>query len=177
MSENKKSFWSSIPGLVTGLAGLVTGIVGLVTVLIQLDVIGGDDSGGATAVGTSPASSAPAGGGTGGTTPTPETPALTVPAATVEFKPTDPPEKNVTVKNDSRAASLTVAPPRVEGPDRNQFSATLGTCSGPVPAGGTCTLKVTFTPAGPLRTYSATLEVGAPGARADTVDLKATTVL
>ena len=44
-SENKKSFWSSIPGLVTGLAGLLTGVVGLVTVLIQLDVIGGDDGG------------------------------------------------------------------------------------------------------------------------------------
>ena len=40
MSENKKSFWSSIPGLVTGLAGLLTGVVGLVTVLIQLEDLG-----------------------------------------------------------------------------------------------------------------------------------------
>ncbi|HEX2273772.1 MAG TPA: hypothetical protein VHG90_07860 [Acidimicrobiales bacterium] len=41
-----KSFWSSIPGFVTGLAGILTGVVGLITVLIQLDVIGGgsDDS-------------------------------------------------------------------------------------------------------------------------------------
>ena len=51
MSENKKSFFSSIPGLITGLAGLVTGIVGLFTVLIQLDVIGGDDDSGPTGAG------------------------------------------------------------------------------------------------------------------------------
>lgn len=178
MSENKKSFWSSIPGLVTGLAGLLTGVVGLVTVLIQLDVIGGDDSNGAapgvstTVAGNAATSSdgRPAG------TPRTETPAFTLSASTLEFKPTDPREKSVTVRN-TGAVPLTLSPPRVEGPDRTQFSATLGTCSGPVAAGSSCTMSVTFTPAGPLKTYSALLSVSAPGAPADEVDLKATTVL
>ena len=178
MSENKKSFWSSIPGLVTGLAGLLTGVVGLVTVLIQLDVIGGDDSNGAApGVSTTVAGNAatsPDGRPAG--TPRTEAPAFTLSASTLEFKPTEPREKEVTVRN-TGSVPLSLSPPEVEGADRSQFSASLGTCSGSIRVGGVCTLRVTFAPAGPLKTYTATLEVGAVGAPADTVQLKATTVL
>ena len=170
MSENKRSFWSSIPGLVTGLAGLLTGVVGLVTVLIQLDVIGGDKADKpAAGVNTTVAGNA--------ATPTTDGPAFTVAPTTLDFKPTDPRDKDVTVKNVSRSASLKLASPRVDGSDSNQFTTALGSCSSAVPAGGTCTLRVSFKPAGPLRSYSATLEVSAPGASAETIDLKATTIL
>ena len=59
MSENSRSFFSTVPGLVTGLAGVLTAVVGLITVLIQLGVIGGDDSDGSPAVNAEP----PASGG------------------------------------------------------------------------------------------------------------------
>ena len=87
MSESKRSFWSTIPGFVTGLAGLLTAVVGLVTVLIQLDIIGGDDSDqpvGTT--GTTVAGGAPAGGGA---TPTTAALAFTVsPARSSSSRPT-----------------------------------------------------------------------------------------
>ena len=176
MSESKRSFWATIPGFVTGLAGLLTAIVGLVTVLIQLDVIGGDDSDqseGTTA--TTVAGGAQGSGG--GATPTSEAPRFTVSPTTLDFKPADPREKKVTVRNTSETASLTVAPPRVSGQDQGQFSATSGTCGAPLRAGLSCELVVTFAPAGPLRTYSAVLQVTAAGARGEEVRLTASTLL
>ncbi len=178
MSENKRSFWATIPGFVTGLAGLLTAIVGLVTVLIQLDVIGGEDSDDA---GVETTTTTVAGGGSGagggGATATTDAPRFTVSPTTLDFKPADPREKKVTVRNTSESASLTVAPPRVSGQDQGQFSATSGTCGAPLRAGLSCELVVTFAPAGPLRTYSAVLQVTAAGARGEEVRLTASTLL
>jgi hypothetical protein len=176
MSESTRSFWSSIPGLVTGLAGLLTGVVGLVTVLMQLDVIGGDDSKDPSPAVATTVAGSPATDGRPAGTPTTQPPEFALSTTTLEFKPTDPKEKDVTVRN-TGSVPLRLTPPEVEGTDSSQFRATLGTCSGQVGVGGVCTLKVSFTPAGPLKTYTATLEVGAVGAGAETVQLKATTVL
>ncbi len=44
MPTEKKSFWSSLPGMVTGAAGVVGAIVGVISVLIALGVIGGSNS-------------------------------------------------------------------------------------------------------------------------------------
>lgn len=174
MSESKRSFWATIPGFVTGLAGLLTAIVGLVTVLIQLDVIGGDDSNDTVAT---TATTAVGGGGSSGGTPTTETPRFTVSPATLDFKPSDPREKTVTVKNASDTTTLTLSQPQMSGQDRGQFSATAGTCSGPLRPGLSCEVRVTFAPAGPLRTYSAVLQLTAPGARGEEVRVTASTIL
>ena len=173
MSEQKRSFFSTIPGLVTGLAGLLTAIVGLATVLIQLGVIGGDDSSGTS---TDPTTTL-APGAAYAVTPTTEMPRFTVNPATLDFKPADPPEKKVTVRNTSSAATLTVDAPRVVGTDRDRFTARTGTCTGPVRPGTSCELSVTFTASGPLRSYSASLEVTATGARGEEVRLTASTLL
>ena len=45
MSTTTRSFWSTIPGLVTGLAGILTALVGLGALLVSLGVIGDKDSG------------------------------------------------------------------------------------------------------------------------------------
>lgn len=169
MSENKKSFWSTIPGLVTGLAGLLTGIVGIVTVLIQLGVLGGGDSGGP--VGTTGTSVA------GGGMATTETPRFSVSPSTLDFKPADPREKTVTVKNTSDTATVTLTQPQVTGQDRGQFSASAGTCSGPLRPGLSCEVKVTFAPAGALRTYTAVLQLTSAGGRGEEVRLTASTLL
>ncbi len=174
MSGGNRSFWSSIPGLVTGLAGLLTAIVGLITLLVQLDVIGGDSSDSPSTPTTAPAS----GGGTGGGAPAAEVATFTLTPATLEFKPTDPRRKDVTVKNTSKTTALTVPQPQITGTDSRLFSASFGTCTGaPLAAGLSCTLTVTFAQSGPLANYSATLQVAPSGARAEEVQIKAPALL
>jgi hypothetical protein len=48
----KKSFWTTLPGMITATAGLITALAGLIAVLVQAGVLGG--SGSATSV-TTPA--------------------------------------------------------------------------------------------------------------------------
>ena len=174
MSENKRSFWSSVPGLVTGLAGLLTGIVGLVTVLIQLNVIGGDSSSDTPAASVAPttvAGQAPA----GGATPTTATVGrLTAEPSTLKLQPTEK-EKAVTIRN-SGTAMLTVEKPEYTGADKAAFTA-VSDCTTLRP-GASCTVRVQLTPSGPLKTYRASLVLGAkelPGVTE--VPVEASTIL
>lgn len=162
MSENKRSFFSTIPGLVTGLAGLLTGIVGLVTVLMQLNVIGGDGSNGSTAANSGPTTSPAAGGGAGGAAT--EAGTFTVSPSTLTFAVGDSKEKVVKVTNTSDSARLTVQTPDVTGQDADRFTASSGDCSGPLAPNLSCNLRVTFAPSGALRTYEATVQIEAKGA-------------
>jgi hypothetical protein len=157
MSENKKSFWSSIPGVVTGLAGLLTGIVGLVTVLIQLDVIGGKD-------GTTPnaaVSTTVAPGGTAGTTggasgaTTTISGRLTAEPTTLKLA-TGEREKTLRVVN-SASATVTVLKPETNGRDRTAFIVDSGCDNVSLRVGASCTLKIQLSPTGPLKTYEASL--------------------
>ena len=43
MNAEKKSFLTSLPGLLTGVAGVITAVVGLIIALDQVGVIGGSD--------------------------------------------------------------------------------------------------------------------------------------
>lgn len=171
MSEGKRTFFATIPGLVTGLAGLLTGIVGLVTVLIQLGVVGNKDSSdsskGATTTTVVGGTAAPGatGGSGGGATATTEVPRFSVNPTTLDFASTGSRTRTVKVSNDSTSATLTVLVPRLAGNDAAQFSANPGDCTRPVAPGLSCQLQVTFSPTGPLRKYEATLEVTAQGAR------------
>lgn len=170
MSGDRRSFWSSVPGLITGLAGLLTGVVGGITLLVQQGVIGSNTTG-------APATTAPA---------TTATTTLAVPVGTftvtpnaLNIGPTDDRTKTVTVRNTSATASISVQPPVVTGADRALFPAAYDTCtSAPLKPNLSCTLKVTFTPAGALRSYKATLQVEATGAvRGEEVAVTATTLL
>ena len=161
MSEKTKSFFSTIPGLVTGLAGLLTGIVGLVTVLMQLNVIGGDDSKDVATTGTT---IAPAGGGAAGAAATAGSVSFTVSPNPLNFGPTDPKEKVLTVRNTSTTERLAVQAPRVTGKDAARFTVAMGDCASPLAPNLSCTLRVTFAPSGPLATYEATVQVQASGA-------------
>ena len=161
MSENKRSFFATIPGLVTGVAGLLTGIVGLVTVLMQLNVIGGDGSNGSTAGDAGPTTSAVGGGAGGAAT---EGGTFTVSPSTLKFAVGDPKEKVVKVTNTSDSARLTVQTPEVTGEDADRFTASSGDCSGQLAPGLSCNVRVTFAPSGALRTYEATVQIEAKGA-------------
>jgi hypothetical protein len=158
MSENKKSFFSSIPGLITGLAGLLTGIVGLVTVLIQLDVIGGKDADDPAAVTTTVAGQAPAAGGGVTTTVAGR---FRVEPASLRLQAAER-EKSVTVEN-TGPAPITVLAPDFTGADRSAFRADSGCSNVALAPGRTCTVKITLTPTGPLKSYNARLVLEARG--------------
>lgn len=189
MSDSRRSFWSTVPGLVTGLAGLLTGIVGLVTVFIQLGILGGKDSGDKAPAGgnsgavttTVAGAGAPATGlgGVAGATTTTDVPTFTVSPLTLDFKPQDPKVQPVTITNTSASAMLRVPLPDVSGPDGDRFTAKFGTCTDtPLRPRDSCTVNVTFTPSGALRTYTASLQVSPTGLPVGKeVALKASTLL
>jgi hypothetical protein len=183
MTDGKRSFWSSIPGLITGLAGLLTGVVGLITLLVQQGLIGNSGSK-KIATGNTPTTvTTTVAGGTSGTT---AAGTVTVAAGSfaltpkpLDFQPTDPKQKPVNVKN-TGSTVLTGLQASFTGPDADRFSASMGDCVGSLVANLSCTMKVTFTPApgAPLKKYTAKLQVAAPGApRGDEVDITATTLL
>lgn len=177
MSENKQSFWSTIPGLVTGLAGLLTGIVGLVTVLMQLDVIGGNGGGSSsTAVTTTVAPGGTGGNTGGGGANTSISGRLTADPATLKFG-TGEREKTLTVRN-STNAQVTVLKPEYTGTDRSAFSTDSGCTNVVLQSGRSCTLKVTLSPSGTLKTYKANLVLEAKELQQVTeVPVEATTLL
>jgi hypothetical protein len=176
MSENRKSFWSSIPGLVTGLAGLLTGVVGLVTVLIQLDVIGGDNGGTPNAAVTTTVAPGGTAGTTGGAGATTISGRLAVEPTSLKLATTER-EKTLTVRNLSNG-SLTVLKPEYTGTDRSAFSTDAGCTNVVLPAGRSCTLKVTLSPTGPLKTYKANLVLEAKEIpQATEVPVEASTLL
>jgi hypothetical protein len=165
MSEDKKSFWSSIPGLVTGLAGLLTGVVGLVTVLIQLDVIGGKGDSTPNAVvtttvapggtaGTTGGTAGAAGAGAGGTTTT-ISGRLAAEPTPVKLA-TGARETTVTVRN-SATATVTVLKPEYKGRDSAAFSVDSGCTNVALRVGASCTVKVQLSRSEPLKTYEASL--------------------
>jgi len=170
MSEDKRSFWASVPGLITGLAGLLTGIVGLGTLAVQQGILGKDSPRPTTTV---------VGAGSGiGAPPTTEAGAFTLTPLTLDF-PLGSKSQDVTVKNISTTAAITMLPPRVTGDDDARFVAAFGTCNNaPLPPGASCTVKVTFSPAGILRRYNARLQIQATGApRTAEVSLSGTTLV
>jgi hypothetical protein len=159
VSTSKKSFWSSVPGLVTGMAGVLTAAVGLITVLISLGVIGGNGgsgpsppvgtngsgASGSTSSGGSGAGSTSAAGGSTGVTPTTtakasfavDRPAVTL--GTLANK-----AAVVTVTNQGTTA-LAVKAPRLDGPQKDQFTVDASDCTRrAVPSGSSCSIKVTF---------------------------------
>jgi hypothetical protein len=183
VTDGKRSFWSSIPGLITGLAGLLTGVVGLITLLVQQGVIGNSGSKTSSDGSTTTVTTAVTGGtsGTivgGGPTAT-ASGSFTLSPRSLDFPPADPKEKSVTVKN-TGSAVLTGFQTSLSGPDKGLFSVVLGDCSHSLVANLSCTMTVTFTPkpGAALQKYAATLQVTATGAtRGDEVALTASTLL
>jgi hypothetical protein len=155
MTVKERSFWSTIPGLVTGLAGLLTGIVGLLTVAVQLGWIGSDDDDSSKQTDTTaPATagndggpgttvSALLGGGARSATTAPSAGGLTVEPASVTFPAVGSREEVVTVRNATNAA-IALRAPTISGVNANQFTATNVDCGTSLAAGRSCSVKVTF---------------------------------
>lgn len=157
MAGSRKSFFSTIPGFVTGLAGLVSAVVAAVGLAVQQGWIGGDGD-----------SSAPATAGDGGAE-------FSVEPTTVTFRPVGSSRAEVTVRNTGEVG-LRLEEPTVTGDDAERFEVAQGTCDAPVDPGRSCQLEVTFDPA--TGDFTATLVVEAEDApQAREVTLRGSGVL
>jgi hypothetical protein len=165
--SDRKPFWSSVPGVATGVAGIVSAIVGLLGVSVQLGWIGGDNGTDAASSsdGVSVTTASTAFGSTATTART--SPAVTtrpgeyeVEPSSIEFEPLKPREAVVKVKN-TGDVPLTMSAPTVRGSAAANFDADDLTCTestlGP---GLSCEIKVTFTATQPGE-YAAALVVAA----------------
>ena len=162
MSTRSKSFWSTIPGLITGLAGILTALVGLGTLLIQVGVIGGDGDGDVNTTTRPGATAAPrAGDGSSGSDGSGSgRPTFTVAPDDLKLTLGDK-SGEVTVSNTGDTAFTLVA--EITGTSADQFTLRRGTCGAEVPENGSCTMTVEFKG---LVAATAELELTARGAAA-----------
>ncbi len=166
MSTEKRSFWSSLPGMVTGIAGVVGAIVGVISVLIALGVIG-DSKSSPTVTTLSPSDAPGATGGGAGRNPGNASGegSFTVDSRNVNLTLAKS-KGSVTVSN-TGSALLKIDTPQISGPDKAQFTVSATGCSS-LAARKTCSIDVTFT--GALNA-TATMTVTADKADPTTVAL------
>ena len=140
MAENKKSFWMTLPGLISGIAATITGLAVLIPLLLG---VGGKHTNKNTASqNSSPGvtSTSTAGGSTGGTSGPGSTPLPTDSASGSTASPlgitADPSSVNVTGK--AADATVTISNPggtdvtidkvEITGANASAFSITSTTC-------------------------------------------------
>lgn len=183
MGERNRSFWSTVPGLVTGMAGLLTAIVGFLTVSVQLGWIGGGKasndklSSTTTTVASSSStssSSATAGIGTPGVPGSTGSLSIQVEPQVLNFSALAAADKTLTITNRG-SGDVSVLTPIIEGTGAAQFQVDDTDCTrAPLAPRDKCELKVTFTPSGLAGGSSATLDISLSGGdRPTTVALRA----
>ncbi|HEX3539492.1 MAG TPA: hypothetical protein VHT75_03525 [Acidimicrobiales bacterium] len=167
MSAPNKSFFSSLAGVVTGIAGLLTAAVAVFGVAVNQGWLHGSSRSNPLPGSTA----APASGGT----PNGTNPQYAVAPPAVTFQALGGTTTAVRVTN-TGVVPITVTPPQVTGADASHFRADPGDCAAPVDPGRSCQLQVSFNPA--PGTFNATLVVQVSGAvRATEVPLQAHAIL
>ncbi len=171
MSDSSKpGFFSTLPGLLTGMAGILTAGAAVAGLAVQQGWIGGGSdsvsSDTAAETGQRPEDSRAGDTGTsgsGGSSSSASRAAgsFEVSPGNVEFDPIGAKQATVKVRNTGDVA-LSVRPPRVTGEDADRFRATNRSCTGSLDPGRTCELEVAFDPK--AGKYNAVLVVSATGA-------------
>ena len=164
--SSKRGFFSTLPGLLTGVAGVLSAGAAVAGLAVQQGWVGGgsDTSKSDTAAETGQRpGSAGSDGTSGGASSSASRAAgsFEVSPGNVEFDPIGAQEATVKVRN-TGDVSLSVKPPTVTGEDADQFRATNRSCTGSLAPGRTCELEVTFEPK--AGKYNAVLVVAANGA-------------
>jgi hypothetical protein len=171
MSTKTKSIFSGMGGLIGALAGLVTVAVGLFTLGSQL---GWFDSGSGgsksdTGQGTTGGDQKPgtnSGGAQSGSAGASAAPEFSVDPDTIAFRPGQPTEKSVTLKNTGDAPFVPETP-ELEGSDPGEFQVTNVSCAGArVQPGSSCQVKVEFSPS-QIGTYDAKVVIPIAGSSRD----------
>ncbi len=175
MGDSRKSFFSSVPGLITGAAGVLSAVVAAVGLAVQQGWVGGDSdtaqsgASGQAGVGGGRAS------GDGSRASGAVVPRFSVEPTSVSFQPVGSREATVRVRN-TGTVPLNLQSPTITGDDADRFSASEGSCDEPVDPGRSCELEVTFSPK--TGNFAALLVVEADGgAKASEVPLKGNAVL
>ncbi len=171
-----KSFWSTVPGVVTGMAGVISAIVGLLGISVQLGWIGGDGNGNQASssdgVSTTVAATVPGTPTTRSSSPTTTAKGeFAVEPASASFEPLKPKEAVVTVEN-TGDVPLAMRRPTID-PASTAFTVAAEDCSSStLPPGRSCDVTVVFAATQP-GDYTAKLVVAATNApRQVEVDLK-----
>ncbi|MBW3611656.1 MAG: DUF1573 domain-containing protein [Actinobacteria bacterium] len=127
MAAKERSFWSSIPGLLTGLAGVLTGVVGLLGLAFNQGWLGDGPTGGE--------------GASAGA----EVVRISVDPKSLSFEkgPAGADTETVTVTNDG-TEPVTIST-TVTGEDEDTFEAQDGDCTrSQIPSGASCSVEVVF---------------------------------
>ncbi len=160
MAAKQRSFWSSLPGLLTGLAGVLTGVVGLLGFAFSQGWIGegtAEDSG----------------SGTGDEVVRID---VDLPALSFTKAPTQEAVESVAIANEG-TGPITVSA-AVEGEDAEAFTADDSDCGGELPPGRSCSVAVRFDAGPGVSTYGATLVVEAnAGEQSEEVELTGRSIL
>lgn len=158
----KGSFWSSLPGVLTGIAGLATAVVALLTLAASQGWIGG-------------------GGGDGGDGDAGDgdaTPVVEVEPRAIEFQPVPTSREATVAVTNGGTGPFRVDQPQITGPDAGLFDADGSNCTGKeLPAGQTCDVVVTFDPSGPGRSSARLVVSVNDAAQSVQVPIEATAVL
>ena len=175
MSAPNKSFFSSLAGLITGIAGLVTAVVAVFGVAVNQGWLHGSSRSSSAPGSTAAPSGSSSGGATSGGSTSGGSPQYAVAPPAVTFQALGGSTTAVRVSN-TGSVPMTVMPPEVTGADASHFKADPGDCAAPVSPGRSCQLQVSFNPA--PGTYNATLVVQVSGAvRATEIPLQAHAIL
>lgn len=193
MSE-RGSFWSTVPGAVTGAAGVLTALVGLLTVALQLGWIGGGSTGGGTGPSTTLApgasSSIPSettapgsssgkgtGRGTGQGGSSSGAGQFEVQPTSVDFAVVGSRQTTVVVRN-SGDVPLTIKTPTVSGSGAAHFVAGDVSCTKePLQPGRSCEVQVAFAPKSGGAAAAVAVIAASEAPRQIEVQLKGSTLL
>ncbi len=166
MSDGK-SYWSTMPGVVTGIASIVTAIVGLLGISVQAGWIGGDDDKASVSStdGVATTTSPTVRGAT--TTSSPSTATTRVGEFEVEpqsitFEPLKTKEATITVRN-TGDIPLTIRAPDLSGSGEAAFTVADDDCNSTLAPGRSCDITVTFAAPQPGE-FAAKLAVAASNA-------------
>jgi hypothetical protein len=187
MSAPNKSFFSSLSGLITGIAGLLTATIAIFGVAASQGWLSsGSKAASSTAPGltTSTTTSTPSGlgdpstifgsSGSSSNAAGGAVPQYGVDATSISFQAVGPTSTSVKVNN-TGVVPMTVEAPSITGPGASHFTANNQGC-GSVDPGRSCQIQVNFQQA--PGTFNATLVVQITGApRATEVAITATAIL
>ena len=183
--EKKKNFWTTVPGVISGIAAIVTGLGVLIPLLLGVGSkhteknSASQNPPGVTSTGTEGTTSTAGGGTTGNASPLPtdgsspfsaDSPSdssgglgITADPPSVSFGSTQQgkstPDKTVTISNPG-TVPVTIDKVEITGSDAAAFTMTSTTCgdSSAVAPMSTCQVSLHFTP-NALRSESASLKV------------------
>jgi hypothetical protein len=178
MADEKKSFWSSMPGLITGIAAILTGLAALVPIILNVTGKGSTKHTGSSTPGVAQSASPGASAGSGGTfSPSPEdtsgsgsteSPGSSAGSALAAAQSTQdwgqlsvnssPQQRTVTFTNQG-SSGITIDNVQITGSQASSFGISSTNCGSgtALDPGASCDVAVTYKPA--LGSQSASLVV------------------